>query len=249
VETELAGRVALVTGGARGLGAAIGAALAREGAAVVLADLDAKQAAAVAAEVRAAGGAATAVAGDLTVAADVERMVADACRSRGRLDILVNNAGIGERRRVRDLTEGEWDRMLAVNLKSAFLCARAALDRLAAPGGRIVNIASMWAQAPAAELAHYAAAKAGLLALTRTLAVECAPQGITVNAVAPGHIDTDMTRAMAPEALARARAAVLLPHGLGRPEDIADAVVFLASARARHITGVTLAVNGGQWID
>jgi 3-oxoacyl-[acyl-carrier protein] reductase len=242
-------RVALVTGAGRGIGAVICAAMTREGACVIVNDVDAKAAAAVAAAIRETGGAATAVAGDVTVAADVERLFSAAWAVRNRLDVLVNNAGIGGRRRVREMSEAEWDRMLAVNLKSAFLCSRAALKLMGRDGGRIINMASMWAKAPAGELAHYAASKAGMIALTRTLAVECAPQGITVNAVAPGHIDTDMTRAMSAEALERVRASVLLPHGLGHPEDIAAAVLFLASARARHITGITLAVNGGQWID
>ena len=249
MQTELAGRVALVTGAGRGIGAAICRALAEEGACVTVNDLDVKAAEGVAHAIREAGGAATAIAGDVTAADDVERIVGATWAPRQRLDVLVNNAGIGERRRVRDMSEAEWDRMLTVNLKSVFLCSRAALGRLGPDGGRIVSIASMWAKAPGGDLAHYAASKAGITALTRALAVECAPQGITVNAVAPGHVETDLTRAMPAEALARARAAVLLPHGLARPEDIADAVVFLASARARHITGVTLSVNGGQWID
>ncbi|HEY7676491.1 MAG TPA: 3-oxoacyl-ACP reductase family protein [Candidatus Methylomirabilis sp.] len=244
------GRVALVTGASRGFGRATALHLAREGAAVAVNYReDAAAAQAVLREVQGAGGHAMVVQADVSVKAEVERMVAQVVGRFGRVDILVNNAGITSRSPLEDLEEAEWDRTLAVNLKGVYLCSRAVLERMKAQGGgRIVNLSSGFGRfgRPGAGLA-YAASKAGIIGFTRTMAKNYGPYGIAVNCVAPGPILTDMAKGLAPEAVEAMLAGIALPRQ-GTADDVAAAVLFLAGDEAGWITGVILDVNGGLTI-
>ncbi|MBM3878876.1 MAG: 3-oxoacyl-ACP reductase FabG [Verrucomicrobia bacterium] len=248
MELGLKHRVALVTGGARGLGRAICLGLADEGARVAV-NCVRSDPAALLGEIRQRSGApAIAVRGDVSRAADVRAIFDEVERGLGPLEILINNAGTWPRALVRDMSEDEWERTLAVNLTAAFLTCREAVRRWSAAGrvGRIVNVTSQAAyHGTTTGHAHYAAAKAGLANFTISLARELAPQGIRVNAVAPGFMDTDM----ASEAWRQNQARYLARIPLGRigdPAEVASAVLFLASERASYITGATLHVNGGM---
>jgi 3-oxoacyl-[acyl-carrier protein] reductase len=238
----LSGRVALVTGGSRGIGRAIALALVGAGAAVAVNYRSRKdEAEAVVAEIEQAGGRGLVVGGDVSVAAEVDAVVEQVVAGLGPVDILVNNAGIGSFRKVSELTEEEFDRTVAANLKSAFLCSQAVVPGMRERRwGRIVNMSSAAARSGGAVGAHYSASKAGLEGLTRGYAAELAAEQITVNAVAPGPVDTEMA---AP--LKAAGVAAALPVGrMGRPEEVAD-VVLLAVSNG-FITGQTIAVNGGR---
>ena len=239
---ELNHRVALVTGGSRGIGKAIALALAKAGAAVAVNYRErGEEAAAVVDAIRQGGGRAAAIAADVSNAAAVQRMVGEAEDRLGPIDILVNNAGTAAIRGLDDMTEEDFDRALAVNLKSAFLCTQAVLpDMRARRWGRIVNISSIGARVGAGSVSvAYGAAKAGVEGLTRAYALRLAPEGVTVNAIAPGLIDTEMG---AP--LIAAGVAARIPVGrVGTGEEIAEAVLFLAGDA--FVTGQTLAVNGG----
>jgi len=239
---ELNHRVALVTGGSRGIGKAIALALAKAGAAVAVNYRErGEEAAAVVDAIRQGGGRAAAIAADVSNAAAVQRMVGEAEDRLGPIDILVNNAGTAAIRGLDDMTEEDFDRALAVNLKSAFLCTQAVLpDMRARRWGRIVNISSIGARVGAGSVSvAYGAAKAGVEGLTRAYALRLAPEGVTVNAIAPGLIDTEMG---AP--LIAAGVAARTPVGrVGTGEEIAEAVLFLAGDA--FVTGQTLAVNGG----
>ena len=242
----LAGRVALVTGGSRGIGRAACLALARQGAAVAVHwRAEEQQARRVVRAIEAEGGRAAAVQADLAEAAGCRRAVAEAEKRLGAVDILVNNAGEMTDCAVADLTEEVWNRSLAVNLTAAFLCAQACLPQMAARGwGRIINISSQAAEAGSARHAHYAAAKAGLLGFTYSLAKEMGPHGVTVNAVSPGRIETDMIGARAEGR--REEWLRQTPLGrLGTAAEVAAAIVFLASPAAGYITGARLNVAGG----
>jgi len=244
---RLEGKVALVTGAARGIGRAIAMRLAAMGARVVVNDLAAEEAiAAAVAEIEAAGGRAMGLRANVTVAAEVAAMVDRVVGELGGLDILVNNAGIARDMLLLRLSEEDWDAVLSTNLKGAYLCARAAArPMIKARWGRIVNISSVVGIAGNAGQANYAAAKAGLIGLTRSLAKELGSRGITVNAVAPGFILTAMT-ANLPDKV-REEAIARTPVGrLGQPEDVAAAVGFLCSEEASFITGQVLAVDGGM---
>lgn len=238
-------QVALVTGAGRGIGAAIARRLAGEGATLVLVDRDAEAAAQLANELAARDQRALALAVDVTERVQVEGLMAQVREALGGLDVLVNNAGIIRDGFLGKLSEADWDAVLAVNLKGPFLCCQAALPLLRQrERGRIVNIASR-AWLGNIGQANYAASKGGVVSLTRTLALELARYRINVNAVAPGLIDTPMTRAM--PAAARERLLRMQPTGeMGTAEDVAAAVAFLAGPDARFITGQVLHVDGGK---
>ncbi len=246
----LAGRVAVVTGAQQGIGAAIARAAAEAGAGVVVNYLDdAPAAAAVAASVQAAGAEAIAVQADISQPAGVERLMA-AADDLGGVDILVNNAAVFPRTAFLDMTESNWDGVLSVNLKGPFLCSLAAARRMTGAGreGAIVNIASGAAFRSSPRGAHYVASKAGLVGLTRATALELAPHGIRVNAIAPGLADTAQPRYGMTEAEILEAAGRLPLKGLTLPEDVARLAVFLTSAAARRITGQTVHVNGGDYL-
>lgn len=243
----LEGKAALVTGGSRGLGRGIALALARAGADVVVNYLTAEyEAAEAVAVIEALGRRARAIRADVSLRDDVGRMMDETAAHFGRIDILVNNAGIASSSSTRELSEAAWDRVLAVNLKGTFLCAQAVTPGMIARRyGRIVNVSSIAGQTGGAIGPHYAASKAGILGLTRFMARDLAPHGITVNAIAPAGIPTDLL-----SAVGRVSAA-LSDRPVGRPgtrEDVAAAVVFLVSETSSYMTGQTLSINGGSWM-
>lgn len=244
------GKVVLVTGASRGIGRSIAETLAAAGYAVVVnfasrvEDADATVAA-----IGAGGGTAVAVQADVSDVAAVTRMFATVDERFGRLDALVNNAGIGRRiDRLTEIDDDTWRRTLAVNLDGAFFCMRAAIPRLqAGGGGRIVNISSGAAHTGGAIGAHYAASKAGMLALTAKAARELARAGIAVNAVLPSVIETEMLEAVAPDAAARARVMAQLPIGrFGRAEEVARVVRFLVVEAPDYLTGEFISLRGGR---
>ena len=244
---RFADRVAVITGGTRGIGHAVARHLAEAGARVVVVGRDADRGEAAAAAIPGA----RFVAGDVRLAAHCDHAVAETLGAFGRLDVLVNNAGVIYRNRTVDrLTEAEWDETFDVNVKGAFLMTRAALPALRAARGTVVNVASYAGLVGFAGAAAYAASKAALINFTRSLALDHAREGIRVNAVCPGSVDTDMIHA-AWDAFpdpSVARKAWEAKHPLGRiatPEEVAAAVLFLASDEARFITGVALPVDGG----
>jgi 3-oxoacyl-[acyl-carrier protein] reductase len=241
----LEGRVSLVTGASRGIGRAIAAALAAEGAHVVLGARDAARLAEAVDAIRGAGGSAEALALDVADRASVEGAVASVLLSRGRIDHLVNNAGVTRDNLLLRMKDEEWQQVMATNLTGVFLCTQAALKpMLKQRSGRIVSITSVVGLGGNAGQANYAASKAGIVGFTKSVAREVASRGITANAVAPGFVETDMTAAMTD----KAREAVLgaIPMGrVGRAEDVAAAVVFLVSDAAAYVTGQVLAVDGG----
>lgn len=243
---RLDGRSALVTGAGEGIGAAIAHFLADAGARVMVADINPETAERTAASIRAEGGDALAVAMDVTD----EASVAAAFAAAGPVSILVNNAGVFPLARFADATAELFDRTLDVNLKGALLCSREAARRMAGGGGAIVNISSIEAWRPSFQgLAHYGAAKAGMIGLTRHLAYELGPRGITVNALLPGTIDTPGARrcGAAMDEAQLAEAARTIPVGrTGHGGDVAAAVLFLASPAATYISGQSIAVDGGQ---
>ena len=243
---ELAGKTALVTGASRGIGRAIALELARRGARVVVNyHTGAQPAAQVRAAIEAHGGQAVAIAADVSQAAEVDRLFAQAEAALGAVDVLVNNAGVTRDNLLLRMGEADWDIVLHTNLKSAYLCSRAALrGMLRARWGRIVSVSSVIALGGNAGQANYAAAKAGLVAITRTLAREVGSRGITVNAVAPGYVETDMTARLTEPARKQLVDRIALDR-LGTPEDVARSVAFLCSPAAAYITGHTLVVDGG----
>ncbi len=242
----LGGKVALVTGGGNGIGRALSLALAESGADVAVADIDMPAAEAVVAEVVACGRRGLAVEADVTSKPAVEAMVQTTVETLGRLDILVNNAGIFPIAPVTTMTEEVWDRVMAINLKGVFLCSQAVLAPMRrAGGGRIINLASVSGLVGAVGMAHYAASKAGVIGFTKSLAREVTTMGITVNAIAPGIIETETTRQTLPEGALQAYQAQVPLRRLGRPEDLTGMVVFLASSAAAYITGQVYAVDGG----
>jgi 3-oxoacyl-[acyl-carrier protein] reductase len=241
-------RIAVVTGASRGIGRSIALALAAKGAVIVAVDMDQTATDAVVAELQAAGTKALAVVGDVTVPADVERMIEAATEAFGRVDILVNNAGITRDGLLMRMKDEDWDAVLNVNLKGAFLCTRAAFKVMSKQRyGRIINIASVVGQMGNAGQANYCASKAGLIGLTKSNARELAKRSITVNAVAPGFIATAMTDALSEKVRDELITQIPLER-LGSADDIANAVVFLASEQSGYITGHVLSVNGGMYM-
>ncbi len=257
MEKRSAGRVALVTGGARGIGAATAERLAEDGAAVAICDLDGAEAAA-ARIARDHGVPALGLACDVGVAAEVDRLAAEVDRLAaevaarlGSLDILVNNAGITRDNLIHKMSEEDWDAVSLVHLKGAFLCARAAQREMVKRNwGRIINVSSAAALGNRGQT-NYATAKAGLQGMVKTLAIELGRFGITANAVAPGYIDSDMTRAVAirlgrdPEEYKAERVKAIPVGRVGVPRDVANVIAFLASADAAFVSGQVVYVAGG----
>jgi 3-oxoacyl-[acyl-carrier protein] reductase len=241
-------KVAVVTGASRGIGKSISLALARQGAKVVAVDISLKGMDELLAEIKALGSEGIAVEGNVTVSADTDAMIEKAVAAYGRVDILVNNAGITRDGLLMRMKDEDWDAVLTVNLKGAFLCTRAASKVMTKQRfGRIINIASVVGQMGNAGQANYCASKAGLMGLTRSNARELAKRNITVNAVAPGFIVSDMTEAL-PDKVKQEMAAQIPLERFGTADDIANAVVFLATDASAYITGQVLAVNGGMYM-
>jgi 3-oxoacyl-[acyl-carrier protein] reductase len=241
-------KVAVVTGASRGIGKSISLALAKQGARIVAVDITLKGMDELLAEIKALGSEGIAVEGNVTVTADTEKMIDQAVASYGRVDILVNNAGITRDGLLLRMKDEDWDAVLTVNLKGAFLCTRAVSKVMTKQrSGRIINIASVVGQMGNAGQANYCASKAGLMGLTRSNARELAKRNITVNAVAPGFIVSEMTEAL-PEKVKQEMAAQIPLERFGTADDIANAVVFLASDASHYITGQVLAVNGGMYM-
>jgi 3-oxoacyl-[acyl-carrier protein] reductase len=242
------GKIAVVTGASRGIGRSISLALAAAGAKIVAMDMDQAATDAVVSELKAAGAEAIAVVGNVTLAADADRMIDAAMEAYGRVDILVNNAGITRDGIFLRMKDEDWDAVLTVNLKGAFLCSRAASKVMTKQRyGRIINIASIVGLMGNAGQANYCASKAGLIGLTKSNARELSKRNITVNAVAPGFIATAMTDALSDKVRADLMAQIPLER-LGTADDIANAVLFLAAEASGYITGQVLSVNGGMYM-
>jgi 3-oxoacyl-[acyl-carrier protein] reductase len=243
---SLSGKVALVTGASRGIGAAIARTLAAQGAIVVAAARGSNADASVADIVR-LGGTAEAVNLDVTDQAAVDAAVSGTVSKHGRIDILVNNAGIARDQLMLRMKRADWDAVIATNLTGAYACSQAVLrPMIKQRGGRIITISSVVGQMGNAGQVNYAASKAGLIGMAKALAREVASRGITVNVVAPGLIDTDMTKALS-SGTAETWVQQIPLGRLGTPDDVANAVCFLASEEAAYITGQVLAVNGGMY--
>jgi 3-oxoacyl-[acyl-carrier protein] reductase len=244
---DLSGKVALVTGASRGIGQGISTMLAARGAHVVAAARS-NHADATVAAIKERGGAAEVASVDVGDRGGVEQMIAATLERHGRIDILVNNAGITRDQLLLRMKQDDWDEVMKTNLTGAFLCAQAVIrPMIRQRGGRIVSVSSVVGQAGNAGQANYAASKAGLIGFSRALAREVASRGITVNVVAPGLIDTEMTRAVSEKA--HGDWATQIPLGrLGATTDVAAAVCFLVSDEASYITGQVLAVNGGMYM-
>lgn len=242
-------QVALVTGASRGIGKSIAIALAAQGAVVVGTATTAGGAASISEYLGAAGARGSGMVLDVRDSAQVESLIAEVEKAYGSVSILVNNAGITQDNLALRMKESEWDTVIDTNLKSVFRVSKAVLrGMMKARAGRIINITSVVGASGNAGQINYAAAKAGIAGMTRALAREIGSRNITVNCVAPGFIDTDMTRAL-PDAQREALLAQIPLGKLGKPEDVAAAVAFLASPDAGYITGTTVHVNGGMFMN
>ncbi|MGE0502037.1 MAG: 3-oxoacyl-ACP reductase FabG [Rhizobiaceae bacterium] len=248
MDLGLKGRAAIITGAARGIGAAVARRLGREGAKIAVADIELEGAESTAAELKADGIAAIAVAADVVDAASVEAMVAATIGAFGSVGILVNNAGFQRDMRIGKMAEADWDSVVDVILKGAYLCTKAALPSMIdSKWGRVINMSSR-AHLGNAGQANYSAAKAGLIGFTRALALENGKFGVTVNAVAPGIVETPAIQALPHYQSVKENAVRTTPiQRLGTVEDVADAVAFLASERASYISGEVLHVTGGRY--
>jgi 3-oxoacyl-[acyl-carrier protein] reductase len=245
---SLNGKIALVTGAAQGIGRDIALGLAADGADVAICDVNLEAAQKTAADIEAKGRKSLAVKANVAASTDVTAMIDQVVEKFGRIDIVVNNAGITRDGLILRMKEEDWDLVLSINLKGAFLCTKAALKHMTKQrAGTIINIASIVGAMGNAGQANYVASKAGLIGLTKTIAREYANRNVTANAVAPGFIDTAMTKALTEQV--RAELAKQIPLGrLGSSEDVANAVRFLASPSAAYITGQVIHVNGGMYM-
>ncbi|WP_108610412.1 3-oxoacyl-ACP reductase family protein [Aminobacter sp. MSH1] len=244
---RLDGRKCLVTGAARGIGYAIAAAFAREGAEVAILDRDASSIAKAASEIAKLGGGGHPFAADVTDDALMAEMIGAVETKLGRIDILVNNAGILTAAPIAEMSVAMWDETMGVNLRSVFVCSRLVLPGMRARKfGRIINMASQLAHKGSASLTHYSAAKAGVIGFTRALSQEVIRDGINVNAICPGPIDTDMTRLGTTEEWRTAKVRELPIGRFGRVEEIAPSAVMLASDEGSYYVGATLNPNGGD---
>lgn len=245
---ELLGKVALVTGGAQGIGRAVALMLAKNGADVAISDINLEMALATVGEIEKLGRRALAVEANVARFEDGQRMARETVESLGTIDILINNAGIARDKLLLRMSEEDWDAVLDVNLKGAFNCTKAVVRAMSKQrGGRIVNIASVVGLMGNAGQANYAASKAGLIGFTKTVAREFGSRGINVNAVAPGYIDTPMTQALPEKAKEELKRLIPMDR-LGTPEDVAKAVFYLVTSASDYVTGQVLQVNGGLYM-
>lgn len=243
---SLSGKIALITGGARGIGRSISMKLAKEGADIIVSDVNLEGAKETAKEIEGMGRKSIAVEADISVLEKAEDMVAKGIDKFGKIDILVNNAGVTKDGLLLRMKKEDWDFVLNINLTGAFNCSKAvARHMVKQKTGNIVNISSVVGVMGNAGQANYVSSKAGLIGLTKALARELAPRGIRVNAVAPGFIDTEMTKSLSEDVRNRLISQIPLTR-LGQPEDIADCVKFLVSDEADYITGQVINVNGGM---
>ncbi len=245
---RLSSKVALVTGSAQGIGKAVALLLARNGADIVVSDINLEKAEETAREIEPIGVKAMAVKVNVASLADVEQMIGAVMEKFGKIDILVNNAGITRDKLILRMTEEDWDAVLNVNLKGTFNCTKTVVRHMAKQrSGKIVSIASVVGEMGNAGQVNYAASKAGVIGLTKTIAREFAQRGINVNAIAPGYIETPMTEVL-PEKVKEELKRLIPMERLGKPEDIAEAVLFLVSEESNYITGHVLKVNGGIYM-
>jgi len=241
-------QVAIITGGARGIGKSIADKFAENGANLVIIDVNEEAAQQTANEYKAKGIKAIALKVDVSSPEEVDKMVKDVLAEFGKIDILINNAGITRDNLMLRMSESDWDLVLSINLKGVFLCTKAVLRPMAkAKGGKIINITSVVGQMGNPGQANYSASKGGVIALTKTTAKEYAKKGIRCNAVAPGYINTEMTKVLS-DAAKETMLSTVPMQSMGEPEDVANASLFLASDLSSYITGQILAVNGGMYM-
>ncbi|HWX76463.1 MAG TPA: SDR family NAD(P)-dependent oxidoreductase [Candidatus Acidoferrales bacterium] len=240
-------RIAIVTGAGQGIGRAIARGFAREGAGVVIADVNEESARTVKDEIEAGGGRALAMRTDVSNEISVQTMAKKSVEEFGKIDILVNNAGIFPTSSVEEMSEEDWDRVIGTNLVGAFLCAKAVVPKFLEQGsGRIISLTSGRAFQGAKHGAHYAASKAGIIGFSKSLALELAPHGITVNVICPGITDTAQPRGHQTEEEMYAQGKRIPLGRIGQPEDLVGPAIFLASGAAAFVTGQTILVNGGS---